>query len=88
MPPPKRRPLPQPPVETPARAAAGQAVKDGGESARRRHEPAEVEIAPDDVNVEEPPPPPPRRQAQRPAARRNRRRSEQQANPFPAPLPR
>ena len=54
---------------------------------------SQVEIAPDDVNVgEEPPPPPPRRQAQRPqrAAPPPQQQVEpqQQANPFPAPLPR
>jgi hypothetical protein len=46
----------------------------------------QVEIAPDDVNVDEPPPPP-RRQAQRPQ-RAQQPEAEQQANPFPAPLPR
>jgi hypothetical protein len=48
-------------------------------------EPAQVEIAPDDVNVDEAPPP--RRQAQRPQ-RAQQPQAEQQANPFPAPLPR
>jgi hypothetical protein len=49
---------------------------------------AQVEIAPDDVNVEdEPPPPPPRRQSQR-SQRTTQPQAEQQANPFPAPLPR
>jgi hypothetical protein len=48
-------------------------------------EPSQVEIAPDDVNVGEAPPP--RRQAQRPQ-RAQQPQAEQQANPFPAPLPR
>lgn len=48
----------------------------------------QVEIAPDDVNVEESmpanPAPPPRRQAR---TRTTAPPAEQQANPFPAPLP-
>ena len=60
-------------------------------------QPAEVEIAPDDVNVEDtppPPPPPPRRQAQRQRAAQPPPQAaptpppQQQPNPFPAPLPR
>ncbi len=52
-----------------------------------KQQPAQVEIAPDDVNVEEEPPPqPPRRQAQRPQ-RAPQAEPQQQANPFPAPLP-
>lgn len=57
-------------------------------AAKRPPAQAPVEIAPDDVNVEDdPPPPPPRRQAQRPQ-RATQPQAEQQANPFPAPLPR
>lgn len=51
---------------------------------------SQVEIAPDDVNVEDeapPPSPPPPRQAQR-RQRTTAPPAEQQANPFPAPLPR
>ena len=51
-------------------------------------EPSQVEIAPDDVNVEDeapPPSPPLPRQTQR---RTRTTAPEQQANPFPAPLPR
>ena len=52
-------------------------------------EPAQVEIAPDDVNVEdEAPPPPPRRSGAAARNARTSRRPTQQANPFPAPLPR
>ena len=56
---------------------------------RAQAEQTPVEIAPDDVNVEEEPapPPPPRRQAQQ-RQRTTAPPAEQQANPFPAPLPR
>jgi hypothetical protein len=70
-----------PPVETqpappPAKRARTAAKQPAGQ--------APVEIAPDDVNVEdEQQPPPPRRQAQRP--QRSQPQTEQQANPFPTP---
>jgi hypothetical protein len=63
----------------------------GAKSAAKRPpaQQSQVEIAPDDVNVEDeaPPPssPPPRRQAQR---TRSTTAPEPQANPFPTPLPR
>ena len=58
----------------------------GARTAAKRPAQSQVEIAPDDVNVEDeaPPPsaPPPRRQAQR---SRSTTAPEPQANPFPAP---
>jgi hypothetical protein len=74
-----------PPVET---QPAPPPAKRSRTAAKRspQGEPAQVEIAPDDVNVDEAPPPP-RRQAQRPQ-RAQQPQAEQQANPFPAPLPR
>lgn len=52
-------------------------------AARRPPAQAPVEIAPDDVNVEDNPRAPPRRQTQWPQPA-----TQPQANPFPAPLPR
>jgi hypothetical protein len=72
-------PQPAPPPTKRARTAAKQPP---GQSADQ------VEIAPDDVNVEDEPPPPPRRQAQRPQRAPQQVQPQQQANPFPAPLPR
>ncbi len=69
-----------PPVETqpaPAKRARTAAQRPAGE--------APVEIAPDDVNVEDDQqPPPPRRQAQRPQ-RASQPQAGQQGNPFPTP---
>jgi hypothetical protein len=74
-------PPPQQPASPPAKRSRTAA----------KQPPAQVEIAPDDVNVEDepPPPPPPRRQAQRPQrAPQPQAEPQQQANPFPTPLPR
>jgi hypothetical protein len=72
------------PVET--QPAPPPAKRSRTAAKRPPHADPQVEIAPDDVNVDEPPPPP-RRQAQRPQ-RAQQPQAEQQANPFPAPLPR
>jgi hypothetical protein len=66
-------------------------VKGARTAAKRPPAQSQVEIAPDDVNVEDeaPPPssaPPPRRQAQR--SRSTTAPEPQQANPFPAPMSR
>jgi hypothetical protein len=76
-------PPPSQPAEPPAKRSRT--------AAKQPPQQSQVEIAPDDVNVEdEPPPPPPRRQAQRPqrTAPPQQVEPQQQANPFPAPLPR
>jgi hypothetical protein len=70
---------------------AARAPAKGARTAAKRPpgQQSQVEIAPDDVNVEDeaPPasPPPPRRQTQR---TRSTTAPEPQANPFPTPLPR
>jgi hypothetical protein len=75
-----------PPVEA---EPAPPPVKGARTAARRPPAQSQVEIAPDDVNVEgEAPPPPPRRQAQRSRSTTVPEPQQQQANPFPAPMPR
>ena len=63
----------------PAAAAPPPSVKRTKTAAKRTPPPPAVEIAPDDVNVEDDPTPPPA-QPQRP-----QRASQPQASPFPAP---
>jgi hypothetical protein len=73
-----------PPVEA---QPAPPPVKGVKSAAKRPPAQSQVEIAPDDVNVEEAPPPsapPPRRQAQR-SRSTTAPEPQQQANPFPAP---
>jgi hypothetical protein len=72
-----------PPVE----AQPAPPVKGVKSAAKRPPAQSQVEIAPDDVNVEEAPPPspaPPRRQAQR-SRSTTAPEPQQQANPFPTP---
>jgi hypothetical protein len=76
-----------PPEAQPAPPPARRTTTAAKRPARGSAEQTPVEIAPDDVNVEEEPAPPPRRQAQRPQ-RTTQPQAEPQANPFPAPLPR
>jgi hypothetical protein len=74
-----------PPVET---RSAPPSVKGAKSAAKRSSAQSQVEIAPDDVNVEDeappPSPPPPRRQAQR-GRSTTAPEPQQQANPFPTP---
>jgi hypothetical protein len=67
-----------PPEAQPARPP----VKGAKTAAKRPPAQSQVEIAPDDVNVDEPPPP--RRQVQR-SRSTTAPEPQQQANPFPAP---
>ena len=71
-----------PPVETQPAPAPSRRART---AAPRPAAQAPVEIAPDDVNVEDDQqPPPPRRQAQRPQ-RGSQPQAEPQGNPFPTP---